>query len=703
MRVFKRALRPTRLVGLAILLVLGGLALGVVRKYQAIQSSDHLRQARAALKQGDENEALAQLAEAVRLNPAATDAHRERAGLHARHRRWDVVVADCTAALRFAPDDADLHVRRAEALVYLGGRRDSVEDFEQAAADATAALRADPSLASAYRFRALGHSGLFDDDQALADAREAVRLAPDDAETLLARGQVRAARGEDAEAVKDFNEALRLDPGHARAHARRGLSRLEVGDRAGALADCTRAVELAPQDATGYAARARVHIDARRFAEALADLDRARELEPSDVITLCVRGMCHLARHASHKALADTDAALAVNPWSPSALAVRALSHLDSGKKTWALADMGTAAARQPRSPFVQMLWAMLLHALGRQAEAIDACAPLLKRAPKDAADAFALRALCRLHQGDAKGAVEECTRAIDLAPEDAGLYALRGVAHERAGAAEADRDRNRAYRIDRARACLVRFQTYLALKVPGVDLTAAADEAVRLNPADADVYLDRATAALEKMTKVAPPDRWRQDCDRALQLAPDDPHAYRLRAAGLSEAKDYDSVVRDCTKALEIDPEDVAALVLRAEAHRQRTRTDLALADASAALGLESESAGAYAVRGLVYIDQGREDLAGPDLARAAQLDKQFKELNDNFERRTAMRRLASGQFDLRPIVIPQSPWGANAADRPAEPFRGPSTTWYAVVIPLAVLAFLGALAAGVYRARRA
>jgi tetratricopeptide (TPR) repeat protein len=204
-------------------------------------------------------------------------------------------------------------------------------------------------------------------------------------------------------------------------------------------------------------------------------------------------------------------------------------------------------------------------------------------------------------------------------------------------------------------------------------------------------------------MLKVAAPDQWRQDCDKAVELAPDDPRAYRLRAAGHSRAKDYANVARDCTKALDIDPEDVYALVLRAEAYRQLTRTDLALADASAALQLESEDATAYAVRALVYIDQGRDDLAGADLARAAQLDNQFKEWKENVERRTAMRRQVLPQLDISKILTPPGPFNPIGADGPAEPFRGPSNTWLAVVIPPAVLAFLVALAAGVRKARRA
>ena len=86
MRFLKWALRPTRMAGLAVVLLVVGLAaLGFVRLRNSILGAEHADRGREAFDRGDEDAALAEYGEAVRLNPRSVDVLLARGRLLIRH------------------------------------------------------------------------------------------------------------------------------------------------------------------------------------------------------------------------------------------------------------------------------------------------------------------------------------------------------------------------------------------------------------------------------------------------------------------------------------------------------------------------------------------------------------------------------------------------------------------------------------------
>ncbi len=180
MRLIQWFFRPSRLVGLAVVLVLVGLAFAILARWNAARVADHLAAGRLAIEQDDTDGALAEFSEAVRLDPRSVEARRERALLAMVLERWEEAVVDLDAALTRAPDDAELYVLRADTYAGMGRDLDRPDDLDRAIADADKALQLDPGQAMAHCHRALANSGKFNDDQALADAEEAVRRLPND-------------------------------------------------------------------------------------------------------------------------------------------------------------------------------------------------------------------------------------------------------------------------------------------------------------------------------------------------------------------------------------------------------------------------------------------------------------------------------------------------------------------------------------------
>jgi tetratricopeptide (TPR) repeat protein len=132
-------------------------------------------------------------------------------------------LADATAALALAPQDADLLVDRAQAAVELA-------QPEAAIADLTQALALEPRRSDALvlRARALRQANRL--DQAERDVLRAISLAPDDPEALLERGILRQRRGDVAGARADWLRAQMLEPaGTVGDLAQQNLALLDAG------------------------------------------------------------------------------------------------------------------------------------------------------------------------------------------------------------------------------------------------------------------------------------------------------------------------------------------------------------------------------------------------------------------------------------------------------------------------------------------
>lgn len=127
-----------------------------------------------------------------------------------------------SAALGFAPSDADLLVDRAEAAGMAGW-------FDKAAADLDRVLKGNPDRVDALVYRASAYRRLGRLDEALADIERAVKLAPDSAPALLERGDIRRLKGDADGARQDWLRVAALAPGSAAASAAKGnIERLNL-------------------------------------------------------------------------------------------------------------------------------------------------------------------------------------------------------------------------------------------------------------------------------------------------------------------------------------------------------------------------------------------------------------------------------------------------------------------------------------------
>jgi tetratricopeptide (TPR) repeat protein len=245
--------------------------------------------------------ALADLDEAIRLDPSNEAYLRARAALHQQMHDEPAAIADESAIL--ALDPGDLPALRARAKLLMSQQRNL-----EALADLDAIIAAQPNDGAAYdqrgmaRWRSLDleanspapgqddgfamlqraacrdiHADCAEVTLALADLGRAIGLlaGPERVVPLSDRAQISADRGDFPKALADLDDAVRLLPESATLRAERGRVRQRAGDLAGARADLDEAVRLAPTDGPILSERADIRFRTGDLQGARADLDGA--------------------------------------------------------------------------------------------------------------------------------------------------------------------------------------------------------------------------------------------------------------------------------------------------------------------------------------------------------------------------------------------------------------------------------------------
>ena len=216
-------------------------------------------------------------------------------------------LADYNEAIRLKPD--------AHALFNRGNIWVGKKDYFRAVADYSEAIRLDPQDPDYYQNR--GNIWLVRKDYALAiaDFGEVIRRAPNNAAAYFNRGTAFTHRGENGRALADLNEAVRLKPDHAGAFNNRGLVWGRQGEEERAIADFNEAIRLAPDEAAAaYFNRGRAWYRLKDYARAVADLGEAARLDPTDADTLYARGLARRANGDIRGGEADIAAAKKIDP-----------------------------------------------------------------------------------------------------------------------------------------------------------------------------------------------------------------------------------------------------------------------------------------------------------------------------------------------------------------------------------------------------
>lgn len=329
----------------------------------------------------------------------------------------------------------------------------NLDDFDGAAADATAAIELNPFITDAYEVRGVALHNRGDARGAISDYRRALQQLPDNRQITYNMAMAMTEVGDYSEADSVFQRLLTRNPRFENGYLGRAQLRLQTGDTLAAeqdmhtalginrqsfnahamLADLNlrrgtgsydsvlvhldEAIRLQPRTAGLYVNRSFVRYQQNDWYGAMADLDHALELEPANRLALFNRALLETEVRAYDNALRDFGVLLDNDPTDTRSHYNRALIHMDRGEYAKALADINSVIQALPDFATALRIRSQLYYRQGNMQRAA---------ADSDRADAIAAQALRRRGKGAAdgknakgNGAAGTGTEGDDLSEED--------------------------------------------------------------------------------------------------------------------------------------------------------------------------------------------------------------------------------------------------------------------------------------------
>ena len=194
----------------------------------------------AYLEQGDFDHAIADFAQAIRLNPNLPQSFYDRGRAYLAKKDYGRAIQDFNQTIRLNPDIPEVYDSRGVAYHDDG-------DMDRAGQDFDGAIMLDSNYAPAFVHRGNLYSDKGDFDRGIRDYDAAIRMDSRDAEAWHRRGEAYFRKQDYAHAAADLDQALKLDPGNAKAVWRRTVTRFALGQFAQAAQDADRSVKLTPE------------------------------------------------------------------------------------------------------------------------------------------------------------------------------------------------------------------------------------------------------------------------------------------------------------------------------------------------------------------------------------------------------------------------------------------------------------------------
>jgi tetratricopeptide (TPR) repeat protein len=257
-------------------------------------------------------------------------------------------LADLNEALRLNPNNAWSLARRGFHFL-------SQRDFAQAAADFNKAI----GLNSAYEYAWRGRGAMYYQqqqyDQAINDLTEAIRLDGASAQAYYLRGSAEFGKKLYPAAARDFSEYHRLNPSDPDGLRARGNSYALADQYDQAVADLSEVLRVNPRDQFALALRSRTYYWQKKFDQAFADASEALEIDASSSIASEVRSWVNFDRGKYDAAIVDLNNALKAGA-TLDRLQTRGRALMVTGQLDGSYRDFKQAEQMDPNAGYTQYL-----------------------------------------------------------------------------------------------------------------------------------------------------------------------------------------------------------------------------------------------------------------------------------------------------------------------------------------------------------
>ena len=395
------------------------------------------------LLKDDSDRALADLNQALTLQPALAEAYVNRLLISLARGDYSQAMVDANQALNLKPDWALAYNNRGMIYLQTGDYDRAIADFSQMltllvdASAASKAMRPDGrqlgpfnpgdrkvpvvnfaftelSDHQVYINRGSAYFSKGDYDHALADFNQAVTLQPDRFDAYFNRASVYFATQDYDRALADINQTIKLQPHFALAYLKRGIVYYFKGDANRALADLNHAINLQPRVAFFYHSRGEVYANRDDHDRAIADFSQAIKLQPDLISAYLHRGSSYRKKGDDDSAFADFNQALALAPDNAETYNARGWAYAQKGDFDRALVDLNQALTLQPDVANFYDSRGFVYAGKGEYDRAIADYNQAITLQP-DADYAYYHRGLCYRALGEHQKAIADFKKALSL------------------------------------------------------------------------------------------------------------------------------------------------------------------------------------------------------------------------------------------------------------------------------------------------
>ena len=239
--------------------------------------------------------------------PINAIAHNNYGNVLAQAGRPGEALAQYAEAIRLDPGYAEAFYNAGIALAHLGRVPEAIDRFEEA-------LHANPKMPDAQTALGIAMQDSGRADEAVAHFEQALRIDPNYADAHNRLGIALTAAGRFPEAVAHFEQALHINPALSDVQNNLGSALRACGRLPEALAHFEEALRLQPDFAQAHSNLGSVLGELNRLPESIAQFELALHIDPSAPDVHNKLGMVLLMAGRSQEAIAQFEQALRLNP-----------------------------------------------------------------------------------------------------------------------------------------------------------------------------------------------------------------------------------------------------------------------------------------------------------------------------------------------------------------------------------------------------
>ncbi|PMB53360.1 hypothetical protein CEN39_04860 [Fischerella thermalis CCMEE 5201] len=384
--------------------------------------------AREKQKNQDYEGAIADVNQAIKLNPNYAEAYKLRSRIRMYPLRdGQGAISDINQAIKINPKDAEAYILKGLAVPYMNvgktpSRNQFIKDIQEQIADFSQAIKVNPNYVNAYLARGSKYYSLANFPEfkntplaseyakaAIADYTQIIKINPDDPLGYKLRADALNNFGDWKGAVADYNQLLKLNPNAAadETYGLRGFARFKLGDKKGALEDLNQALKINPKNRSLYGVRGDIRAGLGDKQGAITDYKQAIKQRSSSIILPI----------GFPSDLDYVNAILKINPNDAEAYKSAGQTRLQQGKYKEAIADFDKVLTIKPNDAEAYAGRGASRYKLGDKQGALADLTQAIKINPKYA-EAYINRGGIRAESGDKNGGFEDLQKAIELFPE---------------------------------------------------------------------------------------------------------------------------------------------------------------------------------------------------------------------------------------------------------------------------------------------